>query len=152
MVCCSLLAANKFGKQQLAEVCYPPCGCFTNDPPHNGRPLPESPEQQALSWRLYTRQNPNIGTDINLYNTVVPLVLLFGCVLEASVTRLHIECFLQRMLAAEWFRCDDVLTSCTYSPDFVATKKTKFLIHGWQSSPGLYATMLSIKDAFLEVR
>jgi hypothetical protein len=107
MVCCSLLAANTFGKQQLAEVCYPPCGCFTNDPPHNGRPLPESPEQQALSWRLYTRQNPNIGTDISLYNTQVPLVLLRACVLGVSVTRCHTKCFLQRILAAGWFKFDE---------------------------------------------
>jgi len=92
-----------------AEVCYPPCGCFTNDPPHDGRPLPESPDVQQIQWRLYTRDNPNIGSDISLTDTVVP-------------------------------------------PDFVPAKQTKYLIHGWISSPGAvtYATMLEIKNVMLD--
>ena len=39
-------------------VCYPPCGCFSDDEPFDNRALPESPSEQALSWHLFTRSNP----------------------------------------------------------------------------------------------
>ena len=40
-----------------------------------------------------------------------------------------------------------------FRPDFVASKPTKFLVHGWNSNPGAitYATLIELKDAFLRV-
>ncbi|XP_077987386.1 inactive pancreatic lipase-related protein 1-like [Glandiceps talaboti] len=50
-----------------AQVCYDDLGCFTDDPPYDntGSFPPQSPEEQDITFLLYTRQNrvtPNILT------------------------------------------------------------------------------------------
>lgn len=51
---------------EAAEVCYPPCGCFSDDPPFDNPsfPLPESPDAQQLRYQLFTRNNP---TDARIF-------------------------------------------------------------------------------------
>jgi len=49
---------------QAAEVCYPPCGCFNDDPPFDDRDLPMSPVDQYLQWFLLTKENPDKAVQI----------------------------------------------------------------------------------------
>lgn len=56
MILCLIASLlNSFGR----EVCYEPCGCFSNRKPFGDRPLPKSPESQDLKWYLLTRAQPD---------------------------------------------------------------------------------------------
>ena len=54
------------------EVCYPPCGCFNDDPPFNTRPLPEGFEDTPITWLLYTQSTRNNPDSVTLPNIVPP--------------------------------------------------------------------------------
>ena len=54
------------------EVCYPPCGCFNNDPPFGDRPLPEGWEEAPIIWLLFTQSNRVVPQEITLPNVVPP--------------------------------------------------------------------------------
>ncbi|CAD5118551.1 DgyrCDS7239 [Dimorphilus gyrociliatus] len=49
-----------------AEVCYPPCGCFNDDPPFEGDWLPEPIEEQDITYELFTRNNRDDPIDCTL--------------------------------------------------------------------------------------
>ena len=53
-------------------VCHEPCGCFSDNPPFDGRPLPDSPEDQKLHWVLYTRAHPTHGINYELDHEEIP--------------------------------------------------------------------------------
>lgn len=78
------------------EICSPPCGCFSDDPPFHQRPLPETWEVQEIQWLLYTNDNRDIAQNILID--------------EDGIAELP-----------------DV-----FNPAF----PTKYLIHGWNGSPG----------------
>ena len=46
---------------RAAQICCPGAGCFTDNPPFNGLPLPECAEDILPTMDVYTRQNPNTG-------------------------------------------------------------------------------------------
>nr|KAI8755607.1 pancreatic lipase-related protein 2-like [Biomphalaria glabrata] len=58
------------GLTKLNEVCYPPLGCFSTDPPFDvniHRPVtstPESPETIKTVFKLYTQKNRQKPTDL----------------------------------------------------------------------------------------
>ena len=49
-----------------AEVCYGTCGCFSDDDPYAGLPLPESPDEQELVFEVYTRTNPQNPVNVTI--------------------------------------------------------------------------------------
>jgi pancreatic lipase-related protein 1/phosphatidic acid-selective phospholipase A1 len=55
-LCCFCATAVR-----AASVCCPGAGCFTDDPPFDGLPLPECAEQQNITMQVFTRNNPNVG-------------------------------------------------------------------------------------------
>jgi len=55
-----------------AEICYPPCGCFNDEPPFADRDLPESPAEQYLDYFLFTLDNPNADEGIRFNWTNMP--------------------------------------------------------------------------------
>lgn len=48
------------------QVCHEPCGCFSDDPPFEGDWLPESIEEQDITYELFTRQNRDEAVDCTL--------------------------------------------------------------------------------------
>jgi len=49
------------------QVCYPPYGCFSNDPPFNDKRamLPEDPAHLLTEFRLYNREHVGMGENID---------------------------------------------------------------------------------------
>lgn len=53
-----------------AEICCSGVGCFNNNPPFGGIPLPQCPDTLQISMRVYTRGNPTAGQVVT--RTTIP--------------------------------------------------------------------------------
>jgi len=89
---------------RAAEVCCPEVGCFNDNAPFNGLPLPNCPQGFNIVYTMYTRTNRNAG---------------------------------------------QVFTQNTVPAAYVASRRTVFIAHGWNSD-GTSPWMATMKNAFLD--
>ena len=59
-----------FESFRSAEICCSGVGCFNNNPPFGGIPLPQCPDTLQISMRVYTRGNPTAGQVVT--RTTIP--------------------------------------------------------------------------------